>query len=89
MTNPISKATSLPAISVGFAISILVGAWMAGSRFEGMARADSQAMGELDDIRDRQRKYIGQQGSLTLQIAALIEHITQLEKEMAVLKATK
>ena len=46
-------------------------------------------MVELEDIRDRQRKYIGQQGSLTLQIADLIERITQLEKEMAVLKATK
>ena len=36
MANGVSKATSLPAISVGFAISILVATWVAGGRFEGM-----------------------------------------------------
>ena len=44
MANGVSKATSLPAISVGFAISILVATWVAGGRFEGMERADAQAM---------------------------------------------
>tara|TARA_R100000458_G_C8273513_1_gene248404 strand:+ start:151 stop:438 length:288 start_codon:yes stop_codon:yes gene_type:complete len=86
MANGISKATSLPAISVGFAISILVATWVAGGRFEGMERADSQAMVEIEDIRDRQRKYIGQQGSLTLQIEELQDLVTALEREIALLK---
>ena len=86
MANGISKATSLPAISVGFAISILVATWAAGGRFEGMERADSQAMVEIEDIRDRQRKYIGQQGSLTLQIEELQDLVTALEREIALLK---
>lgn len=86
MANGISKATSLPAISVGFAISILVATWVAGGRFEGMERADAQAMVEIEDIRDRQRKYIGQQGSLTLQIEELQDLVTALEREIALLK---
>ena len=71
---------------MGFAISILVATWVAGGRFEGMERADSQAMVEIEDIRDRQRKYIGQQGSLTLQIEELQDLVTALEREIALLK---
>ena len=86
MSNGISKATSLPAISVGFAISILVATWVAGGRFEGMERADAQAMVQLEDIRDRQGKYIGQQGSLPLQIEELQDQVHLLERELALLK---
>ena len=86
MANGISKATSLPAISVGFAISILVATWVAGGRFEGMERADAQAMVALEDIADRQGKYIGQQGSLTLELADLEERVNSLETELALLK---
>jgi len=86
MANGISKATSLPAISVGFAISILVATWVAGARFEGMERADAQAMVQIEDIRDRQSKYIGQRGSLTLQIEELQDQVRSLERELALLK---
>ena len=89
MDNPISKASSLPAISVGMAISILVGTWVAGARFEGMERADAQSVVLIQDVADRQRKYIGTQGLLTQQIADLNFRITELEKELAVLKAVK
>ena len=89
MTSPVSKASSLPAISVGFAISILIATWVAGARFEGMERADAQAVVLIQDVSDRQRKYIGTQGLLTQQIAQLTERITELEKEIAVLRATK
>ena len=87
--NAITKASSLPAISVGFAISILVATWVAGGRFEGMERADAQAVVLIQDVSDRQRKYIGTTGLLTEQIADLTERITELEKQMAVLRATK
>jgi hypothetical protein len=86
MANGISKTSPLPVISVGFAVSILVATWVAGARFEGMERADSQAMVEIEDIRDRQRKYIGQQGSLTLQIEELQDLVNALEREIALLK---
>ena len=87
--NAITKASSLPAISVGFAISILVATWVAGGRFEGMERADAQAVVLIQDVSDRQRKYSGTTGLLTEQIADLTERITELEKHMAVLRATK
>ena len=86
MANGISKATSLPAISVGFAISILVATWVAGGRFEGMERADAQAIVKIEDVADRQRKYIGQQGSLTIQIEELQDQVHLLERELALLK---
>ena len=86
MANGISKATSLPAISVGFAISILVATWVAGARFEGMERADQQAIVLIEDVADRQRKYIGQQGSLTIQIEELQDQVHLLERELALLK---
>ena len=86
MANGISKASSLPALSVGFAISILVATWVAGAKFEGMERADQQAMVEIADVADRQRKYIGTTGLLTEQIEELQDQVTALERELALLK---
>ena len=86
MNNPVSKASSLPAISVGFAISILVATWVAGARFEGMERADAQAVVLIQDVADRQKKYIGTTGLLTEQIAKLQQSVVELEREIALLK---
>ncbi len=86
MANGISKATSLPAVSIGFAISILVATWVAGARFEGMERADQQAMVEIADVADRQKKYIGTTGLLTEQISDLEQQVIALERELALLK---
>ena len=82
----VSKASSLPAISVGFAISILVATWVAGARFEGMERADAQAVVLIQDVSDRQKKYIGTTGLLTEQIAKLQQSVVDLESEVALLK---
>ena len=82
----VSKASSLPAISVGFAISILVATWVAGARFEGMERADAQAVVLIQDVSDRQKKYIGTTGLLTEQIAKLQQAVVDLEREVALLK---
>ena len=86
MANGISKASSLPALSVGFAISILVATWVAGARFEGMERADQQAVVLITDVSDRQKKYIGTTGLLTEQISELQDQVTILEREIALLK---
>jgi|TARA_R100000664_G_C2733879_1_gene123823 hypothetical protein len=86
MGSPVSKASSLPAISVGFAISILVATWVAGARFEGMERADAQAVVLIQDVADRQKKYIGTTGLLTEQIMDLQESVVELEREIALLK---
>jgi|TARA_Y100000593_G_C4266862_1_gene315231 hypothetical protein len=86
MASPVSKASSLPAISVGFAISILVATWVAGARFEGMERADAQAVVLIQDVADRQKKYIGTTGLLTEQIMDLQESVVELEREIALLK---
>jgi|TARA_B100000700_G_scaffold288634_1_gene345311 hypothetical protein len=87
MSSPVSKSSSLPAISVGFAISILVATWVAGARFEGMERADAQAVVLIQDVADRQRKYIGTAGLLTEQISELQKAVVELEREVALLKA--
>ena len=87
MSRPVSKSSSLPAISVGFAISILVATWVAGARFEGMERADAQAVVLIQDVADRQRKYIGTAGLLTEQISELQKAVVELEREVALLKA--
>tara|TARA_R110000824_G_scaffold330420_1_gene517218 strand:- start:348 stop:626 length:279 start_codon:yes stop_codon:yes gene_type:complete len=87
MSSPVSKSSSLPAISVGFAISILVATWVAGARFEGMERADAQAVVLIQDVADRQRKYIGTAGLLTKQISELQKAVVELEREVALLKA--
>ena len=86
MGSPVSKASSLPAISVGFEISILVATWVAGARFEGMERADAQAVVLIQDVADRQKKYIGTTGLLTEQIMDLQESVVELEREIALLK---
>jgi len=84
--SAITKASSLPAISVGFAISILVATWVAGSRFTTMEQADATAMVEIADVADRQKKYIGTTGLLTEQIAGLQAELAELEREIALLK---
>ena len=84
--SAITKSSSLPAISIGFAISILVATWVAGSRFTTMEQADATAMVEIADVADRQKKYIGTTGLLTEQISQLQERLGALEREMALLK---
>lgn len=76
----------MPALSLGLAVSVLAATWIAGARFEGMERADSQAIVLIEDVADRQGKYIGQQGSLTLELAALKERVAAIETELALLK---
>ena len=51
-----------------------------------MERADQQAIVLIEDVADRQRKYIGQQGSLTIQIEELQDQVHLLERELALLK---
>jgi|TARA_R110000824_G_scaffold351375_1_gene538424 O-succinylbenzoate synthase len=82
----ISKTSSLPVISVGFGISILVATWVAGARFTSMAQADAAAMVEIADVQDRQKKYIGTTGLLTGDINDLQDRLADLEVELALLK---
>ena len=84
--KPIGKTSSLPVISVGFGISILVATWVAGARFTSMAQADAAAMVEIADVQDRQKKYIGTTGLLTVEIDDLRVRLSELETEMALLQ---
>jgi len=67
-------------------VSILVATWVAGARFEGMERADAQAIVQIQDVADRQKKYIGTTGLLTEQLEELQDQVTALERELALLK---
>ena len=51
-----------------------------------MERADQQAIVEIADVADRQKKYIGTTGLLTEQIEELVDRVTKLEQELALLK---
>ena len=82
----ITKQTSLPAVSIGFAISILVATWYAGSRFRDMENRDVANTVLIEDIADRQRKYIGTSGLLTERLDNLTEQLHLLERELALLK---
>tara|TARA_R100001163_G_C4986950_1_gene140973 strand:- start:191 stop:475 length:285 start_codon:yes stop_codon:yes gene_type:complete len=82
----ITKQTSLPAVSIGFAISILVATWYAGARFRDMENRDVANTVLIEDIADRQRKYIGTSGLLTERLDNLTEQLHLLERELALLK---
>ena len=82
----ITKQTSLPAVSIGFAISILVATWVAGARFRDMENRDVANSVLIADVADRQKKYIGTSGLLTLICVNLTEQIHLLERELALLK---
>jgi hypothetical protein len=51
-----------------------------------MERADAQAVVLIQDVADRQKKYIGTTGLLTEQIMDLQESVVELEREIALLK---
>tara|TARA_R100000808_G_C2119539_1_gene131175 strand:- start:495 stop:794 length:300 start_codon:yes stop_codon:yes gene_type:complete len=82
----LSKNSTLPAVSVGFAISILIATWVAGTRFERMDRADTQAMVEIQDLGDRQRRYIGTTGILTKRLEEIDQRLAKLETQLALLE---
>ena len=87
MAQGLSKSSTLPAVSIGFALSILVATWVASGRFREMQTIDTQNATLIEDIRSRQSKYIGVSGLLTQRIDDLEGRIRDLEVEMAVLKA--
>ena len=53
--SPLTKASTLPAVSIGFAISIVVAVWIAGTRFRDFENADTQNMTQIEDVLDRQK----------------------------------
>ena len=85
-SSPLSKASSLPAVSIGFAISIIVAAWFAGTRFRDFENADTQNMTQIEDVLDRQKKYIGTSGLLTERIDDLEDVVNEIERDLALLK---
>ena len=68
MAQGLSKSSTLPAVSIGFALSILVATWVASGRFREMQTIDLQNATLIEDIRSRQSKYIGVSGLLTQRI---------------------
>ena len=54
----IDKATSLPSITVGFAVLVLGATWVAGARFRDFENTDTAVQRDVQDIGARQRRYI-------------------------------
>ena len=78
----VTKATGLPAISIGLALSILVGTWSAAVRFRDLENTDTAVSVQVEDVADRQSKYIGQSGSLTQALEQLEDRVIALEAEL-------
>ena len=81
----LSKATGLPAISIGLALSILVGTWSAAVRFRALENTDTAVSVQVEDVADRQSKYIGQSGSLTQALEQLEDRVIALEAELTLM----
>ena len=81
----LSKATGLPAISIGLALSILLGTWNAAVRFRDLENTDTAVSVQVEDVADRQSKYIGQGGSLTQAVEKIEERVIALEAELSLL----
>ena len=79
VNNVVNKATGLPAISIGLALSILLGTWNAAVRFRDLENTDTAVSVQVEDVADRQSKYIGQGGSLTQALEEIEERVIQLE----------
>ena len=86
MASPVTKASTLPAVSIGFAISIVVAVWIAGTRFRDFENADTQNTTQIEDVLDRQKKYIGTSGLLTERIDDLEDVVNEIERDLALLK---
>ena len=81
----VTKATGLPAISIGLALSILVGTWSAAVRFRALENTDTAVSVQVQDVADRQSKYIGQGGSLTQALEQLEDRVIEIEAALALL----
>ena len=76
--QPLSKSTGIYA-SLGLIVALVAGGWIWGIRWNAAEARDTAMAVKIEDVRDRQAKYIGQGGSLT-------EQIEDLEDELAALK---
>ena len=76
--QPITRATGVY-ISASLIASLIGAGWVSGRKWQAAEARDAAMATEIEDIGDRQGKYIGQDGSLT-------EDIEALEDELAALK---
>ena len=79
--SAVSKRTALPPITIGFAL-LIAGSlvWLGGELRE--------ATTQIEDVRDRQSKYIGTNGSLTIDISDLEDELQALRERIIVLETT-
>lgn len=86
----IDRGFVLPGVTIGFAITIIVSVWWASERWNGLETALATARSEdaqrhqaivtmVEDLADRQAKYIGQDGTLTVGLKETQEDIHALE----------
>lgn len=64
----IDRATGLPAMTIGFMGTLAVLIWIASQEFNDIIDAQDDILTVVEDVADRQSKYIGQDGSLTILI---------------------
>jgi len=85
MTNPVSKATALPAISIGFAL-ILAAAFVWIGKYKAEEEADHAAvLVRLERVEARFNAYSGRTGENTLSAEDHDARFGELEKELSVI----
>ena len=77
--EPISKATALPAINLGLAITIILMIWFGAQKVRDIENL-------VNDTAGRQAKYVGMEGLYTREITSLLAQVRDLEIDIIILK---
>ena len=86
---PVTRSTALPAISIGFAISVAAGFWFVGEYRAELNATVTALEAKADRNTSRFNQYSGSTGSNTLEIRELHDRLELLEKELSVLHETQ
>lgn len=77
----LDKTTKLPPLTIGFALMVAAFLLYLGGEIR-------HAQTTIEDVRDRQTKYIGQDGTLTRQFRDMEREIARLRERVVVLETT-
>ena len=79
----VDKATSLPSITIGFALLILGATWVGGAKFNAIESAIVAVEDAADTNRRRFDTYSGSEGANTVHLETHHEEIAALEARLA------
>ncbi len=75
---PLTKSTGVY-VSVSLIAALVGGGWLWGTKWKEAEARDAAMLGMIEDVADRQLKYIGQGGTLTKEIEGLDDTLDALK----------